>query len=247
MAMNLSMYAPVEQSILSDYFQLKLPGLDDIDPWEPDPTWLDAIHLEADSDNRRDNERAVANAVARIALARVQTSLPQFAICYPDHVDLARDIHQAPSRPVEALSRHLFTIDWAMTAPGISWPEAYNLTWLPGVERWVVTASRDSPEVGGYCDTTLGHFEAQPDPVEGAGRVIGGYWCDLMTEYDQQHWEVFFEAGMVDRFTAMAWADDVWQTDREEEPDEEGGCRSDESVYGGMTTLTGRVKREEGK
>jgi hypothetical protein len=112
----------------------------------------------------------------------------------------------------------------SLTAPGVSWPEAYYLTWLPGVERWLVTASRDSPDIGGYNDSTLGYFEARPDPIEGAGQVIGGYWCDLMIEYDQQHWEVFFEAGMVDRATAEAWADEVWKVtydDEELEEDEE--------------------------
>jgi hypothetical protein len=228
MSMNLSMYAPLEQAILAEYFQIKLPDInDDLDLWEPDPHQPEAIHLEPDCWGSRDYDHAIANAVARIALARVQTMLPQFAVCYPDKIELAREISPAPSRPVEMLSRHLFTIDWAMSAPGISWPEAYYLTWLPGIDRWLVTASRDSPEVGGYCDTALGHFEDQPDPVDGAGSTIGGYWSDLMTEYDQQPWECFFAAGIVDYGTAQGWADDVWKTpepDLEEDDTElEGG------------------------
>ena len=224
MSMNLSMYAPVEQAILADYFQLKLPELDDLDLWEPDSTRPDAIHLEPDSWGSRDTDRAVANAVARIALARVQTALPQIAFCATDKIEFGREINAAPRRQVEMLSRHLFTIDWAMTAPGVSWFEAYYLTWLPGVECWLVTASRDSPDIEGYNDSTLGQFGAEQPPLEGAGQVIGGYWCDLMTEYDQQHWEVFFDAGMVDRATAAAWADEVWKAlepfDEEEECDE---------------------------
>jgi hypothetical protein len=225
MVLNLSMYAPVEQAILAEYFRLDLPNIDDdLDLWTPDAEQPDAIHLQPDSWGSRDTDRAVANAVARIALARVQTALPQIAFCAPDKIEFGREINAAPRRSVEMLSRHLFTIDWAMTAPGVSWFEAYYLTWLPGVERWLVTASRDSPDIGGYNDSTLGYFEARPDPIEGAGQVIGGYWCDLMIEYDQQHWEVFFEAGMVDRATAEAWADEVWKVtydDEELEEDEE--------------------------
>jgi hypothetical protein len=224
MANNLSMYAPIEQAILAKYFNLTITeDSESHDPWEADPENPRAIKLEPDAWGSRDQEQAIRNAVARIALSRIQTSLPQFAVCCPDKIEFAREIAPSRSRLVELLPRHLFTIDWAMTAPGVSWPEAYYLTWLPGVERWVVTASRDSPEVGGYCDTTLGHFGAQPDPVDGAGQVIGGHWCDLMTEYDQQHWEVFFEAGMVDRATAMAWADEVWKVSWDNEDNETEG------------------------
>jgi len=219
--MNLSMYSPVEQAILADYFQLEVPALDDLDLWEPDSAQPDAIHLEPNSWGSRDAELAIANAVARVALSRVQRALPQFAVCYPDKIEFARDIRQSPSRQVEVLPRHLFTIDWAMTAPGVSWPEAYYLTWLPGVDRWVVTASRDSPEVGGYCDNALGYFGIEEDPIEGAGRVIGGYWCDLMTECDQQHWEVFFNEGMIDHVTALSWAEAIWRVPEPEDDEDD--------------------------
>jgi hypothetical protein len=222
MSSNLAMYAPVEQAILADYFRLPAPPeTEDLDLWEPDPQNPGAIQLEPDAWSSQDLFKATENAVARIALARVQGALPQFAVCTSDKIEFARDIRQAPRRQVEVLSRHLFTIDWTMTAPGANWPEAYYLTWLPGVERWVVTASNDSPEVRGYCDTTLGHFGAEEDPLEGAGRVIGGYWCDLMTEYDQQHWEVFFNAGMVDRVTALSWAAEVWKPPELDEYEDE--------------------------
>lgn len=199
------------------------PDTADLDLWEPDPQNPQAIKLEPDAwGSSRDQDKAIENAVARIARARVQTSLPQFAICYPDKIEFGRQINSVPSRPVEMLSRHLFTIDWAMTAPGLSWPEAYRLlTWLPGVERWLVTASRDSPEVGGNCDTALDHFGAEQPMIEGAGSIIIGMWGD----HDQQHWEVFFEAGMIGRCTAEAWADKVWMDPEplDEDVELEGG------------------------
>lgn len=210
---QLSMYAPIEQAILAEYFGLCIPNLDDeLDWWEVDPQHPQCIKLEPDAWDGSDQDKAIANAVARIALARVQKSLPQFAICGPNSIEFGRDITNAPSRQVEVMSRHLFTIDWAMTAPGISWPEAYYLTWLPGVDRWLVTSSRDTPEVGGYCDLALGYFGSDKEPLEGAGLVIGDYWCDQYINYDQQRWELFFEAGLVSIEMASEWADEVWNS-----------------------------------
>lgn len=219
--MNLTMYAPVEQVILAEYFALDLqPEGDELDLWQPDHEQPAAIHLEPDYEGGRDHSRALANAVARIALARVQRSLPQFAVVFPDRVELGRAVTEVPCRPVEVLSRHLFTIDWAMTAPGVSWPEAYYLTWMPGVEQWLVTASWDTPEVGGYCDLAIGYFGPDKAPVGGAEIIIGDYWSGQFIDYDQSRWEVFFEAGMIGREEANAWADEVWSVAEEGESDD---------------------------
>jgi hypothetical protein len=179
-----------------------------------------AIHLEPDCWGGRDDAKATANAVARIALARVQRSLPQFAIVGPEHIEFGRDVTAAPSRPVEMVSHHLFTIDWAMSAPGISWPEAYYLTWLPGVDQWLVTSSRDTPEVGGYCDLAMGYFGPDKEPLEGAGMIIGGYWSDQYLDYDQPRWEVFFEAGLITFEMANEWADEIWNANYQDEDDD---------------------------
>jgi hypothetical protein len=217
--MNLTMYAPVEQAILAEYFALDLQAEDDeLDLWQPDPKQPAAIHLERDYEGGRDHNRALANAVARIVLARVQRLLPQFAIVFPDRVEFGRTVDKVPSRPVELLSHHLFTIDWAMTAPGISWPEAYYLTWLPGVEQWLVTSSWDTPEVGGYCDLAIGYFGPDKAPEEGSEMVIGDYWRGQFLDYDQSRWEVFFEAGMIGREEANAWAEEVWSVSEGSEP-----------------------------
>lgn len=219
--MNLTMYAHLEQAILAEYFALDLQAEDDeLDLWQSDPEQPAAIHLEPDYEGGSDHSGALANAVARIALARVQRSLPQFAVVFPDRVELGREVTEIPCRPVEMLSRHLFTIDWAMTAPGVSWPEAYYLTWMPGVEQWLVTASWDTPEVGGYCDLAIGYFGPDKAPVEGAEIIIGDYWSSQFLDFDQSRWEVFFEAGMIGREEANAWADEVWSVAEEDEPDD---------------------------
>lgn len=40
-------------------------------------------------------------------------------------------------------------INWADSGPGYSWPESYYVTYLPGLEKYIVTASLDSPDVWG--------------------------------------------------------------------------------------------------
>lgn len=220
---QLSMFAPIEQAILAEHFGLNIPNLDvELDWWGGDPQHPQCIKLELDAWDGSDQGKAIANAVARIALAQVQKSLPQFAICGPNSIEFGRGITNAPSRQVEMMSYHLFTIDWAMTAPGISWPEAYYLTWMPGIEQWLVTSSRDSPEVGGYCDLALGYFGDDKEPHEGAGLVIGGYWSDQRIDYDQPRWELFFEAGLVSYEVASEWADEIWSSTKYDKDDEDG-------------------------
>lgn len=73
---QLSMYAPIEQAILAEYFGLSIPSVDDeLDWWEVDPQHPQCIKLEPDAWDGSDQDKAMANAVARIALARVQKSL----------------------------------------------------------------------------------------------------------------------------------------------------------------------------
>ena len=50
----------------------------------------------------------------------------------------------------------LFSINWATSGPGFEWPEAYYVTYIPGLEKYVFTASRDG--VGG---TSLGSLAAR--------------------------------------------------------------------------------------
>lgn len=104
---KLSMYAPIEQAILAEYFGLGALAIDDdLDWWAVDPLHPSAIKLEPDAWDGCDQDKAIANAVARIALARVQRSLPQFAICSPDSIEFGRDVTLPPGRPVEMMSRH---------------------------------------------------------------------------------------------------------------------------------------------
>ena len=108
------------------------------------------------------------------------------------------------------------TINWANSAPGLCWPEAYYVTQLPGWDVHIVTASQDTDEIYGYEDFALGWFDTKQDAVEGAKDVLIRYWRSLHSEYDQQRWEELFDISAGD---PEGWADEVWPSeDEEDEP-----------------------------
>lgn len=213
--MNLSMYAPIEQAILAKYFHLPAPpGTTDLDLWEVDPRYPDAIVLEAPESGYQADE--ISNAVARIALSHVQHKLPQFLVLSPEKIETGRTITLPLNRTVEPLPHYLFTINWAMTAPGLGWPETYFLTWLPGVERWVVTSSSNTPEAHGYCDLVIGHFDSGTSPLAGVHHCLIDFWSG-MARVNQDRWAICEHEGYVSCDLAYAWQDEVWGIPEEPE------------------------------
>jgi hypothetical protein len=160
--------------------------------------------------------------VARIALANHQDRLPAFH--YRDRagdVQSARSFGPRRDAAVLLLPVKLFGIDWALSAPGISWPETYHAAWLPGYERTVVTASQDSDETHGVPDQAIGWFDAGVPLLEGARGVIAGWWRSMADRTEQAHWECFEEPGAVDAATAYAWAADVWPEAPDDDEEDE--------------------------
>ncbi len=49
-----------------------------------------------------------------------------------------------------------------------------------------------------------------------------------MVDYDQQRWNMFFEAGLVSRSVAMSWADEVWcePEQDDEDPDDKNNTEA---------------------
>lgn len=47
-------------------------------------------------------------------------------------------------------------ISWASSVPGLDWPEAYYLSWVPVYDRYVITLSADSEEtLRGHIDMAI--------------------------------------------------------------------------------------------
>jgi len=147
-------------------------------------------------------------AVAQVLLERIQDRLPQWVGPNGGARPL---LDRRSRRKVELWPRHLMTINWADSGPGFSWPVAYNVSYVPGFDRSVVTASADCPEMfGGVCDIAIGFFGPEIPIVQGCRDIIMSDWSWQRAECDQQRWEYLFDTGLVCKAEALAWADEVW-------------------------------------
>jgi hypothetical protein len=120
-------------------------------------------------------------AVAAVLLRSVQHELPQWAAGGGGEVILSRTISRR--KPGGFKPKHLFTLNWADTAPGFSWPMAYYATRVPKHEAVVVTASSDGPDTYGFADFAIGHFPAGQELLVGAKQVIVADWTRLAGDH----------------------------------------------------------------
>jgi hypothetical protein len=103
----------------------------------------DALEVPANATPPR-----LAIAVAQILLHHVQGALPQWASVSGGTIQLNRNEHKRHKDARLAFNPQLVcTINWADSGPGFSWPESYYVTYLPGFDKFVITASRDGPDV----------------------------------------------------------------------------------------------------
>lgn len=150
--------------------------------------------------------------VGAFAVRDIQERLPNCGICREDGVVLTRPIHRnRRSIKVAGAVRFLFGINWADTAPGLSWPAEYHLVWLPGFERWVLTYSADSPDAMGYCDFALGVISPDDDWRMAVRRILVDDWRFQFNEWDQAPWAYVWHAGLVTANEAMAWRREAWE------------------------------------
>jgi len=152
-------------------------------------------------------------AVAFIVLEAVEKRLPQWASVDDEGVHPARDYRPKeliPARRMAMIPQHLFTLNWADSGPGFSWPAAYYATWVPGYARFVVTDSADCPDAFGYTDIAIGNFAKEEGLVEGSRRVVVEDWRTRLAEYNQERWAYLFGEGVVGEAEAEAWADEAW-------------------------------------
>ena len=215
-------FHPQDRAILFDYFGMERPeelravdvlargGTSD-DPKEP-------VLVEPDAD-RQSSTNGAANAVARLLLARIQSRLPQWMTRKEGKLVSARQHRKAKSRQVDPLPQFLFEINWANSGPGFSWPEAYHVTYVPGFQRFVVTASQDSPDAYGYADLAIGWFAEGADVIQGSKRVILEWW-EQSRRTDHEGWEHFLSSGLVGEDEAQQWKDEIWSDEAEEEEED---------------------------
>lgn len=203
--MMISIYTPTELAILHDYFKLERPkSLKEINVYEE----CAGIFIRK---ARYSEEYELSNAVARIALKRVQNRLPVWACVDKDgDFTVARTYEEYEGRAAELFPLYLFMINWADSGPGFSWPEAYYLVWLPEIERYVVTASQDSPDCYGFEDIVIGDTPFNADRKQVAKDLITGWWESQHNSNNQPEWECLFGCGFVSEDEAYSWRDEVW-------------------------------------
>ena len=161
---------------------------------------------------------ALANAVARICLAGVQDRLPQWALIDSNGHELLGRQEFGHEPRLEALEPEpLLCINWADSAPGFSWPEEYRVTYVPGFDRYVVTASVDSPDAYGVTDFAIGFLGREVDYDAGCRQAVQTWWQGRQI-LGGSPWEYVFDEGQIDELTALRLRHAVWP-DETEDPD----------------------------
>ena len=199
-------YTDTERAFLSDYFGIRRPDhLNDLDIYEPVCKGVYVHRGEYSS------EYDIPNAVARLCLARIQDCLPAWAGVNSDgEFVVARNYSRAEVAMVNFHPQHLFTINWADSGPGFSWPEAYYLVWLPVFERYVVTASQDSPDCYGFEDIAIGWQFFDEDRVGLAREIIQANWGAVHKPNNEDGWAYLFGTGLVSEDEANSWREEIW-------------------------------------
>jgi hypothetical protein len=172
---------------------------------------IDQILLDSGFDQYCEPYTRLSAAIGAIVVRDIQPQLPNFGVGLPDGgIALARKIRPTPAQSARLTPQHLFTVNWADTAPGISWPVAYHACWLPAFGRFVVTSSADSPEAFGYCDFALGHFGLNDDWRQSVRAILVADWREQSEKCSQGPWGYVFEAGVLSADMANAWKEEVW-------------------------------------
>ncbi|HWI68894.1 MAG TPA: hypothetical protein VNS88_11025 [Nitrospiraceae bacterium] len=102
--------------------------------------------------------------------------------------------------------------------------------YVPGLEEYVFTASRDGDDAWGCADHAIGSADKTDGLQEAARKVLTSYWKKQADGWDQQRWERCIAEGLVDERAANAWAQAVWAEDTaiEDADDEQDGLPSRE-------------------
>ena len=221
-------YTPIERALLSAYLRYpdpaphELEGIDISETVDPDE-WDESVQGIAPLPNIYGIENLMLeNAVARICLEPVAPELPQWASIRDGEVTLGRARRRRTAlrshRPRQP--KYLFTINWADSGPGFSWPEKYFVARIPGYEVCIVTGSADCPDAHGYSDFALGWYLGGVSDVDKAGECIRDWWT-TQRGWGQNRWAYLFGTGAVGAATAKRWADEVWGRDEDADDEEE--------------------------
>ncbi len=153
----------------------------------------------------------IAAAAGQVLIQWVQHNLPHWAIRKNGEWVRGREYRRRRHGvAVSIVPQLLFEINWADSAPGLSWPESYHLAYVPEHHRYVVVASQDGTDVWGCNDQALGHFAPRERRLVGARRLLISHWRYLFENFTQEPWKCVLKEGLVDEVRATRWRDHVW-------------------------------------
>ena len=217
-------FFPREHAILAEYFGQveKLPEEAKLfDPYEifsNDSTFDEEANgiICRSSTETDDLQKALANAVARIALSPIRSKLPKWASVSNSEVYHTRqeDIEsKLPARGFRSQPILALTLNWADSGPGQSWPLDYYVTWIPHYDNYVVTVSYDDVVVEGYLDLAIGTLPERARVEVELKKVIQDHWKKT-AEY-LHGWQECWNKGIVK--DPWAWRNEiVWAISDEE-------------------------------
>ena len=168
--------------------------------------------LLEDSWNTNEHDR-INNAVARLVLSAVSERLPRFLVVGQDGVIESarpRSKTRRTGGTVASLPVFLFKINWATSGPGFSWEELYHVGYIAEYDVYIVTASQDSDDVFGFCDTCIGYFYETQDFVADALDVVSEWWAGKVAEYGAYEYERLTELGSATLEQVLSITKQVW-------------------------------------
>ena len=160
--------------------------------------------------NNMSGDPELDGAVATILLNTMQSRLPNYR-WYDEEGNLksVRDNNVLKQRKIQLLPIHLFTINWADSAPGLDWPESYSVTYVPSHNVRIVTTSSDSTDLYGNADLAIGWCRPYRNPEFGTKKVIQSWWRRLH-EWIGHPWADVYSEGLVNADRAEKWALEVY-------------------------------------
>ena len=169
-----------------------------------------ALPIDNNCINNVSGKQELDNEVASILLDTIQSHLPNYRwYDQDDNLRSVRDKKVIKQRKIQLFPLHLFTINWASSAPGIDWPESYSVTYVPSHNVRIVTASADSDEMWGYTDLAIGWCKPQRTPEFGVKKIIQTWWRNIHVSLGHP-WADVYSTGLVDADRAEKWGLEVY-------------------------------------
>ncbi|MBU3667608.1 MAG: hypothetical protein FGM53_03600 [Rhodocyclaceae bacterium] len=192
-----SIYTDTEKALLCDYFNIQRPtALQQLNLYKND-------HVTVLLDDQELPEIELASAVGQIALN---------GHC-SDNSFLKKGV-TAPRKNGDhevLIPRLLFTIRWPDSFMDDAWTESYYITFFPGFDRYVVTASQSPNETFDLDEVAIGWRYAGEPRLKIAEDIITQSWQELHGKLSGGAWQSVEKSGLVSMNEACMWRNHVWR------------------------------------